>query len=289
MKKISLIGAITLLAACSSKNLAPVEQATNNDMNQGTKKPDNSIIISSEIPAQTMNEVKPEVITQQDTKEPKQEITITFTDNKPNYGQITKGSYQNSYYTVKAGDTMYYISYISGVDIAEIEKLNNLMQPYTLQPGQVLTLRTSEQPKETAKENTQPIKDKKQTQAETYDWIWPTQGTVIANYSNSEDGNKGIDIAGQQGQPVLASADGEVVYTGDALQGYGNLIIIKHKNNFLTAYAHNDTILVTENQQVKQGEQIATLGNSGTNSYKLHFEIRYQGKSVDPEKYLPKQ
>ncbi|MDH2925331.1 lipoprotein NlpD [Nicoletella semolina] len=117
-------------------------------------------------------------------------------------------------------------------------------------------------------------------------WVWPTEGQIIAGFSASEGGNKGIDIAGQKGQAVKAAAAGRVVYAGNALQGYGNLIIIKHNDDFLSAYAHNDSIKVDEQDNVAAGQTIATLGSSGTNSNKLHFEIRYQGKSVDPTRYL---
>uniref|UniRef100_UPI00359FF521 murein hydrolase activator NlpD n=1 Tax=Glaesserella sp. TaxID=2094731 RepID=UPI00359FF521 len=120
-------------------------------------------------------------------------------------------------------------------------------------------------------------------------WQWPTQGRVISGFSSAEGGNKGIDIAGNKGQAVKAAAAGRVVYAGNALQGYGNLIIIKHSDDFLSAYAHNDSIKVDEQDNVKAGETIATLGSTGTNSNKLHFEIRYQGKSVDPTRYLPRQ
>lgn len=120
-------------------------------------------------------------------------------------------------------------------------------------------------------------------------WQWPTQGRVITGFSSAEGGNKGLDIAGNKGQPVKAAAAGKVVYAGNSLQGYGNLIIIKHNDDFLSAYAHNDSMKVDEQDTVKAGETIATLGSTGTNSNKLHFEIRYQGKSVDPARYLPRR
>ena len=118
-------------------------------------------------------------------------------------------------------------------------------------------------------------------------WLWPTKGRVIKNFSSGDQGNKGIDIAGQRGQPILSTAAGSVVYSGNALRGYGNLVIIKHNDKFLSAYAHNDQLLVKEGQSVKSGQKIATMGSSGTNSVRLHFEIRYQGKSVNPKRYLP--
>lgn len=108
-------------------------------------------------------------------------------------------------------------------------------------------------------------------------WRWPTDGKIIDNFSASEGGNKGIDIAGSHGQPVVSTASGRVVYAGNALRGYGNLIIIKHNDDYLSAYAHNDTMLVREQQEVKAGQKIATMGSTGTSSVRLHFEIRYKG------------
>lgn len=120
-------------------------------------------------------------------------------------------------------------------------------------------------------------------------WRWPTDGKIIDNFSASEGGNKGIDIAGSRGQAVLATASGRVVYAGNALRGYGNLIIIKHNDDYLSAYAHNDSMLVREQQEVQAGQKIATMGSTGTSSVRLHFEIRYKGKSVNPLRYLPQR
>ena len=120
-------------------------------------------------------------------------------------------------------------------------------------------------------------------------WQWPTHGNVIQGFSNTDGGNKGIDISGSRGQAVKAAASGRVVYAGNALRGYGNLIIIKHNDDFLSAYAHNDKILVSDQQEVKAGQEIAKMGSTGTNAVKLHFEIRYKGKSVDPVRYLPRR
>ncbi|MDO8371315.1 MAG: peptidoglycan DD-metalloendopeptidase family protein, partial [Polaromonas sp.] len=116
-------------------------------------------------------------------------------------------------------------------------------------------------------------------------WIWPAQGPVLAGFDEAK--NKGMDIAGKTGDPVMASADGRVVYAGAGLRGYGNLIILKHNNTFLTAYAHNQTLLVKEDQSVRKGQKIAEMGASDTDRVKLHFEIRKQGKPVDPAKFLP--
>jgi lipoprotein NlpD len=118
------------------------------------------------------------------------------------------------------------------------------------------------------------------------DWVWPTSGKVIAGFS--ENANlKGIDIGGKPGQPVLASAAGRVVYAGSGLRGYGKLIIVKHNNTFLSAYAHNREILVKEGQHVSKGQKIGEMGDTDADQVKLHFEIRRLGKPIDPSKYLP--
>ncbi|SIO02790.1 peptidoglycan DD-metalloendopeptidase family protein [Salinivibrio sp. ES.052] len=120
-------------------------------------------------------------------------------------------------------------------------------------------------------------------------WQWPTRGRMVSRFSSTERGNKGIDIAGQRGQGIQAAADGKVVYAGSALRGYGKLIIVKHNDDYLSAYAHNDRFYVSEGRTVKKGQKIASMGSSGANSVRLHFEIRYKGKSVNPLHYLPKR
>lgn len=119
-------------------------------------------------------------------------------------------------------------------------------------------------------------------------WQWPVKGKVVESFSNRAQGNKGIDITGRRGTKIKSSAKGKVVYAGDALRGYGKLIIIKHNDDYLSAYAHNDRILVKEQQQINRGDVIATMGDSDANKVMLHFEIRFRGKSVNPLKYLPK-
>lgn len=118
------------------------------------------------------------------------------------------------------------------------------------------------------------------------EWIWPTTGKLLSSFSKN---SKGVKISGQAGQPVLASAAGEVVYSGHGLRGYGNLIIIKHDNTFLSAYAHNSKLLVKEGEAVIKGQKIAEMGNTDTDTIQLHFEIRKHGKPVDPLEYLPYQ
>jgi len=117
-------------------------------------------------------------------------------------------------------------------------------------------------------------------------WAWPVRGPILAGFSNAEHGNKGLDIGGKAGTPIKAAAAGEVVYAGNALRGYGNLVIIRHNDDFLSAYAHNRRLLVKERDTVASGQTIAEMGNTDATSVRLHFEIRFRGKSVDPKRYL---
>jgi len=124
------------------------------------------------------------------------------------------------------------------------------------------------------------------TDKEDVDWMWPVKGKVLSPFTEAA---KGVDIGGRKGAPVLAAASGRVVYAGSGLRGYGKLVIIKHNNTWLSAYAHNDSLLVKEQQDVKKGQKIAEMGASDTDQVKLHFEVRRQGKPVDPAKVLPAQ
>ncbi|EGT4384251.1 murein hydrolase activator NlpD [Cronobacter malonaticus] len=270
------------------------------------------------------------------------------------YGNIPKGSYAGgSTYTVKRGDTLFYIAWITGNDFRDLAQRNHIEAPYSLNVGQTLqvgnasgtpitggnaitqadasaqgivskpaqntstvvaskpTIIYSEDSGEQsankmlpgnvssgavvapstapAVSTQEPTVSSTTNSAPVATWRWPTEGNVIENFSAAEGGNKGIDIAGSKGQAIIATADGRVVYAGNALRGYGNLIIIKHNDDYLSAYAHNDTMLVREQQEVKAGQKIATMGSSGTSSTRLHFEIRYKGKSVNPLRYLPQR
>ncbi|UIP28433.1 peptidoglycan DD-metalloendopeptidase family protein [Photobacterium sp. TLY01] len=328
----------------------------------------------------------------------------TYPPDGANYDNTRPGSYRGSYYEVQKGDTLYFISYLSGRDVNDLIALNQLAPPYTIYPGQKLFLwkskyvapqfghRVAAQPapvinkkppvppkreivpyqpaavvgpvstaavasgaaggaavvvaakppvkstppasksvnkpapaasnsvttpaktvqksvnkdvdRAPTKEYSQDSKSNKvvtskagtsdkagKTPASVADkvdnWVWPAKGRIISRFSSSDNGNKGIDIAGQRGQDVNATAAGKVVYAGNALRGYGNLVIIKHNDDYLSAYAHNDRVLVREQDTVTAGQKIALMGSSGTNSVRLHFEIRYKGKSVNPLKYLP--
>ena len=139
------------------------------------------------------------------------------------------------------------------------------------------------------KESIPSSKKQHNSNAKVSKWRWPTNGKLTNTFSSSQAGMKGISLTNTRGTPINAAASGEVVYAGSGLRGFGNLIIIKHNDDYLSAYAHNEKLLIRENEQITMGQKIAIMGDSGTDSVKLHFEIRYRGKSVDPLRYLPKR
>ncbi|MCW8876431.1 MAG: peptidoglycan DD-metalloendopeptidase family protein [Kangiellaceae bacterium] len=152
-----------------------------------------------------------------------------------------------------------------------------------------VTLTKSKKPDSKRVNKTRVAKRAQTIQGNTLNWIWPTDGKILSRFSSKQNASRGLDIAGKKGQPVRASAPGRVVYEGNGLKGYGNLVIIKHNNSYLSAYAHNDKVYVSENEVVKAGQRIADIGSSGAQRDKLHFEIRYKGKPVDPLNYLPQK
>ncbi len=212
-------------------------------------------------------------------------------------------------HTVQKGETLFSLAWRYGWDYKALASANKIPYPYTIYPGQVLTIRHSgyaiESSETASSKNLAKSKSSKNHQGPSayksspqatkpsvsygdLQWSWPAKGEVIAKFSTKAPTNKGIDISGSLGESVFAAAAGSVVYAGSGLLGYGNLVIIKHDDQYLSAYAHNKTLLVKENQEVKAGQTIAEIGSSGTDKVKLHFEIRHEGKPVDPLKHLPK-
>ena len=163
----------------------------------------------------------------------------------------------------------------SEATLAELQKAESVAPP-------VAAVREPARPGDTKPAEKNP--DAVAPAEENVGFIWPAEGKVVGTF---EDGKKGIDIAGKSGQQVVAAASGKVMYAGSGIRGYGNLVIVKHSNNLLSAYAHNKAIMVKEGQSVTKGEKIAEMGNSDADGVKLHFEIRQQGKPVDPSKFLP--
>ncbi|EIW9477347.1 MULTISPECIES: murein hydrolase activator NlpD [Klebsiella] len=371
---VSRIAALSLvslwLAGCTNTNNppAPVNSASgaaSSSTNSGMLITPPSSGGQQVPPAQPIQPMQTQPIQTQPTQvqpmaqQPVQTVNGKIVYNRK-YGDIPKGSYTGgSTYTVKRGDTLFYIAWVTGNDFRDLAERNNVPAPYALNVGQVLQVGNSagqpitgenpvsqasaqasggatatttsaqkstavvaSQPTITYSESsgeqsatkmlpnnkpatttttvapvtapstvstTQPTASSTSTSSPISSWRWPTDGKVIENFSGAEGGNKGIDIAGSKGQAIVATADGRVVYAGNALRGYGNLIIIKHNDDYLSAYAHNDTMLVREQQEVKAGQKIATMGSTGTSSTRLHFEIRYKGKSVNPLQYLPQR
>jgi lipoprotein NlpD len=205
------------------------------------------------------------------------------------------------YYTVKPGDTVMQIGRNTNQNWRDIVKWNNLESANQIEVGQVLRIAPLDNNGAVAKPpvlaNTAPIVVPAPTSTplppvassvaaeDDIPWIWPSSGAVIAGYDEVK--SKGLKIAGKLGDPVYASADGRVVYAGSGLRGYGNLVILKHNETYLTAYAHNQTLLVKEDQLVRKGQRIADMGSSDADKVMLHFEVRRNGKPVDPAKYLP--
>lgn len=210
------------------------------------------------------------------------------------YDKLPKGSYSGKTYTVKRGDTLYYIAWITDNEVSDLARINKIRPPYSLAVGQKLRVTSSATASSTGRKSAgrssgTVLAKSTPPPGAARCWRWPTRGKILVKFSNSDGGNKGIDIAGSRGQAVYASATGKVVYVGNQLRGYGNLIMIKHGEDFITAYAHNDSTLVRNGQQVKAGQKIATMGSSGTDSVRLHFQIRYRATALDPLRYLPPQ
>lgn len=362
LSRIAALSLVSLwLAGCSNTNNppAPVSSA-GGASSSGTS---SGMLITppaktgvTAVPQVQPVQTRPTQIQPMEQQQPLQTMNGKIVYNRK-YGDIPKGSYTGgSTYTVKRGDTLFYIAWVTGNDFRDLAQRNNIPAPYGLNVGQTLQVGNSagqpitgdnavaqasarasggataashpaqkstavvaSQPTITYSEpsgeqnankmltnnkpattvvapvtapaisSNQPTASSTSTSSPISSWRWPTEGKVIENFSGAEGGNKGIDIAGSKGQAIVATADGRVVYAGNALRGYGNLIIIKHNDDYLSAYAHNDTMLVREQQEIKAGQKIATMGSTGTSSTRLHFEIRYKGKSVNPLQYLPQR
>ena len=252
---------------------------------------------------------------------------VTVYGHTPSNKALQNSSINNGEYRVQEGETLYSIAWRANSDVRQIAKLNNISPPYNIFPNQKLILvakknvdannhkhSSNKQTKSSNIINNKVVKKivaspknnqygenvsrKKRIENDLSNdnfsqkvsqWLWPVKGKVIAQFSSATQGNKGLDIAGRRGTKISSTASGKVVYAGSALRGYGKLIIIKHNDDYLSAYAHNDKILVKEQQQIKAGDVIALMGNTGAQRVMLHFEVRFRGKSVDPLKYLPKK
>ena len=275
-RSLTIISVSIILGACSTSKLAPVTDLTA-DLNKNYfHKRSKSVTKST--PAKRQNKVS------------------------------------NGYHRVADGETLFAIAWQYGHDFRSLARANNIVAPYTIFPGQLIRLKSakptsskktsSEKVAKTASSSnkmTSRYKNNKSNEKVIHKnnsfggtkgvhiiWRWPANGRVINKFSKTGIGKKGLDISGVRGDPVRAAADGKVVYSG-SLIGYGNLVIIKHDDLYLSAYAHNSQLHVNEGMAVKAGQKIAEIGSSGSDRVKLHFEIRKEGKPVDPIQLLPKK
>ena len=290
MRKAHLVSIILtlLLAACSNNWKAPVESRT------GGPPGNRSEVVTPRQP-------------QKVAPVPEPEIAVTQSPAAADSGK------PQGLYRVRPGDTLYSISRSQGVEVGDLIAWNSLPQPYTISSGQSLKLyssgekneivtpipedsRYSEEKKvepavpaadaDNKKQTSQSVATKKTKKAEGLDWQWPVEGKITQTFAPSDPARRGLKIAGKTGTQITAAGDGEVVYSGDGLVGYGQLIIIKHNRTFLSAYGHNQKRFVKEGDKIKRGAVIGTMGQLKSKSL-LHFEIRRSGKPVDPMKYLP--
>jgi len=224
------------------------------------------------------------------------------------------------YHVVEPGETLYSIGWLYGYDYRKIAQWNNVKKPYLIVRGQRLRVAPTEHEKKsikpdathaksvtiTTKGSNQSVvksehkhKDSQRATSKTRNynkhnktikWSWPTRGgTIIRSFDRSDPTRKGLDLAGKSGQPIYSASSGRVVYSGNGISRYGKLIIVKHNETYLSAYAHNRRLLVKEGDILRERQQIAEMGGSGASRIKLHFEIRRNGKPVDPIRYLPKK
>ena len=236
----------------------------------------------------------------------------TITDRSSPAGSTTsvQEPVPPGFYRVKKGDTLLRIALDNGQSYRDIAAWNNISDPNLIEVDQILRVKP---PPSTARVATKPIEPVKPSDPKTASekkpvvkiaeekevavsepkadavdppikLSWPAKGKVVEEFNEAK--NKGIDIAGKPGEPIQAASDGKVVYAGNSLRGYGNLVIVKHDNTYLTAYAHNRTLLVKEGDSVRKGQRIAEMGDSDANMVKLHFEVRMNGKPVNPMQYL---
>lgn len=225
--------------------------------------------------------------------------------------KFSSGHVASGHHRVTRGETLYSIAWRYGVDFRDLARANSIANPYTIYPGQKIIITNvaagSTRVASNASVGKPSIRPKggqsvpisgavlpalpveSVVEPAKNSWVWPANGRLIAKFSSNPPINKGVDIEGPLGESINAAMAGTVVYAGQGLRGYGNLVIIKHNETYLSAYAHAKRIIVSEQQNVKAGEKIAEIGSTGTDKNKLHFEIRQNGQPVDPLHYLPKR
>lgn len=248
-------------------------------------------------------------------------LLVTGCASKPQINNPTRYAIAPDYYTVRSGDTLSGISMRYGLSYISVAEMNDIAPPYRIYVGQSIRLKKSAN--NVSRPSTQVLTTAPQIQRQTINlptqqqpvappftpaptvpavttaqvpvipakstslrWVKPSNGPIIANF-NVTNNIKGLRFGGNQGDPVFAAADGQVVYAADGLKEYGNLVLIKHIDGYITAYAHNSKMLVKSGQNVNAGQKIAEMGSSGANSVMLEFQVRLDGKPIDPANILP--
>jgi len=298
------------LSACSTSSvLAPVEERVVGARAAAAAAAASAAAVSTPAPSQVATvttETRPAVATP---------VPAPEAPKPPPPGAENAG--KPGYYTVRQGDTMIRIGLETGQNWKDLVKWNNLDNPNVVEVGQVLRVAppgaevgAATRPVVGPRVETRPLDGRTVNPAasgsnasttstsptpavaattrdadDDVNWMWPAVGAVAAPFEEGK--TKGLVIAGKAGDPVFAAAEGKVVYAGSGLRGYGNLVILKHNNTYLTAYAHNQALMVKEDQTVKRGQKIAEMGSTDATRVQLHFEIRRQGKPVDPARLLP--
>ncbi|WP_035853760.1 peptidoglycan DD-metalloendopeptidase family protein [Deefgea rivuli] len=207
-----------------------------------------------------------------------------------NPAPVVSGSTPAGFYRVKTGDTLYRIAKNNGQSVSNLVRWNSLAKAEDISVGQLLRVTA---PNGAVAKPTTPTVSRPKTPTTTsapapmatISLVWPAKGKSLYGYAPPRV--KGIGIGGAMGDPILAAADGKVLYAGDGIRGYGLLLIIQHANGYLTAYAHNQKLLVKEGTQVKQSQAVAAMGQTGADEVKLHFEVRYKGQTINPLSVLP--
>ena len=275
-RRIAFVVSVFMLVACGGNYQAPVSEQGEQQLSR------EPMIVDTSVPDRSYNPPRDSVTTE---------------NSFPGIGSAFRT------YQVRTGDTLFSIAFEHDLDFRSLATANNLSPPYTIFVGQEISFSTS--PGTIIGDNIgEPVSNNSiaRTQGSIsgvdglirtaisdnrnqLNWQWPHEGSVIRGFE--ADVNKGIDIRGQIGDPVFAAGNGDVVYSGRAVQGSGNLIIIRHSDRYLSAYAHNSSMLVGEGTRVQAGETIAEVGSNSNGIAMLHFEIRLDGKSVDPTSLLP--
>jgi len=208
------------------------------------------------------------------------ETVLTANESQQHFD--VNSNMNSSTYRVRKGDTLYSIAWAFEMDFRLLAQMNSLQSPYQIYPGQELQIPSKQKTEVTLSQSMEIINEDDSPSLNLLIWCWPAEGRVVQGFAPRHGGNKGVNIKGYFGQKIRAAADGRVVYGGGNVQGYGNLLIIKHSDSYLSAYAYNSRFLVKQGDWVRSGQIIAEMGSNAAGKTMLHFEVRYNGIPINP-------